>query len=65
VPSEEEGRRLRVGLDVRGLEPRLPRHELRADPRFSSAEILRLPRMGNPLILTPGEVEAIDEHLGR
>jgi hypothetical protein len=65
VPSEEEGRRLRVGLAVHGLEPRLARHELKSDPRFAAAEILRLPRMGNPLILTPDEVAAIDEHLGR
>ena len=65
VPSEEEGRRLRVGLDVHGLEHLVPRQELRSDPRFAAAEILRLPRMGNPLILTPGEVMAIDEHLER
>jgi hypothetical protein len=65
VPSEDEGLRLRVGLDVHGLEPRLSRQELKSDPRFVAAEILRLPRMGNPLVITPAEVAAIDEHLER
>ena len=62
VPTRQS-RRLRVGLDVRGLEPLLPRSELRSDPRFAEAEVLRVPRMGNPLILTLGEVAAIDDHL--
>ena len=61
--ATRESRRLRVGLDVRGLHPLLSRSELRADPRFAGAEVLRVPRMGNPLILTPAEVAAIDEHL--
>lgn len=59
-----ERRRLRVGLDVRGLDPLIPRSELRSDTRFAGAEVLRVPRMGNPLILTPPEVAAVDEHLG-
>jgi hypothetical protein len=62
VHAGERGR-LRVDLDVHGLRPPLPRAELKADPRFAMAEVLRVPRMGNPLILTPGEVAAIDDHL--
>ena len=58
-----ERRRLRVGLDVRPLDPVVPRSELRSDPRFAAAEVLRVPRMGNPLILTPTEVAAVDDHL--
>jgi hypothetical protein len=49
---------------VRGLDPLIPRSELRSDTRFARAEVLRVPRMGNPLVLTPPEVAAIDEHLG-
>ncbi len=56
-------RRLRVGLDVHGLHPPLARSELRADARFAMAEVLRVPRMGNPLVLSPGEVAAVDDHL--
>ena len=62
VPTRER-RRLRVGLDVRPLDPVVPRSELRSDPRFAAAEVLRVPRMGNPLILTPTEVTAVDDHL--
>jgi hypothetical protein len=62
VPTRES-RRLRVGLDVRGVDPLVPRSELRSDPRFAEAEVLRVPRMGNPLILTPTEVTAVDDHL--
>jgi hypothetical protein len=58
-----ERRRLRVGLEVHGLHPPLARAELKADPRFATAEVLRVPRMGNPLVLTPAEVAAIDDHL--
>jgi hypothetical protein len=65
MASDEQGRRLRAGLEVRALDEILPRRELRADPRFAAAEILRLPRMGNPLILTPAELAVIDEHLER
>jgi hypothetical protein len=61
-PAGERGR-LRVGLDVRGVHPPLARSELRADTRFAMAEVLRVPRMGNPLVLTPGEVAALDDHL--
>jgi hypothetical protein len=62
VPTRES-RRLRVGLEVHGLDPLVPRSELRSDPRFAGAEVLRVPRMGNPLILTLGEVAAVDDHL--
>jgi hypothetical protein len=61
-PAGERGR-LRVGLDVRGVDPPLARSELRADTRFAMAEVLRVPRMGNPLVLTPAEVAAVDDHL--
>ena len=50
-----------VELD-RLVEP-IPRVELRADPRFSTSEILRAPRVGNPVVLTPGELAVLDEWL--
>ena len=38
--------------------------ELRADPRFSRSEILRAPRVGNPVVVSPGELAVLDEWLG-
>jgi hypothetical protein len=43
----------------------IPRSELRLDPRFSQTEILRAPRVGNPVVLSPGELEVLDEWLDR
>ena len=44
------------------VEP-IPRIELAADPDFVDAEILRRPRMGSPLALTPGQMAVIDGHV--
>ena len=43
----------------------IPRAELRADPRFAQSEILRAPRVGNPVVLSPGELDVLDEWLDR
>ena len=37
----------------------IPRTALRADPRFVDAEIIRRPRMGNPVSLRPVELDVI------
>jgi hypothetical protein len=37
------------------------REEFVADPRLAQAEILRVPRIGNPAALTPGEWAALVE----
>lgn len=37
----------------------IPRTELRSDPRFAEAEIIRRPRMGNPVALRPIELDVI------
>lgn len=38
--------------------------EVRADPRLAGTEILRVPRLGSPVALTPGEWEALGDLLG-
>lgn len=53
--------RIPVRLDV--LETPLRREELLADPRLRRAEILRVPRIGNPAAFTPAEWEALLEAL--
>ncbi len=49
--------RVPVELDV--LEVPVRREELVADPRLRGAEILRVPRIGNPAALTPAEWSAL------
>jgi predicted RNA-binding protein with PUA-like domain len=44
---------------MRALDRPLPRTTLEADPRWSTAEILRVPRLGSPLAITPAEWEAV------
>jgi hypothetical protein len=49
--------RVPVHLDV--LQVPVRREELAADPRLRSAEILRVPRIGNPAAFTPSEWDAV------
>jgi hypothetical protein len=51
-----------VRLEV--LESCLGVEAIRADPRLERAEILRVPRIGNPAALTPGEWEAVRDLAG-
>ena len=51
--------RIPVRLDVLG-EP-VAREAMVADPRLAGTEILRVPRIGNPAALTPGEWSALCE----
>jgi hypothetical protein len=61
LDEDEKGKqRLFVGVDLIAIEPVIRRRDLRLDPRFVEAEILRQPQMGNPLVLTPDEVAAIE-----
>jgi hypothetical protein len=50
-----------VPIRVQVLQVPVRREEFRADPRLSGAEILRVPRIGNPSALTPGEWSALVE----
>ena len=52
-----------VPVELSVLAEPIPRAELRADPRFSQSEILRAPRVGNPVVLSPGELTVLDEWL--
>lgn len=52
-----------VGLRLVGLDEPLSKDLLARDPRFAMAEVLRAPRMGNPLVLTADEVAVIDAEL--
>ena len=50
-------------VELTVLSEPIPRAELRLDPRFAGCEILRAPRVGNPVVVSPGELEALDEWL--
>ena len=54
-----------VPVILERLDAMIPRSELREDPRFAMAEILRAPRVGNPVVVTPGELDVLDEWLDR
>lgn len=51
--------RVSVRLDV--LSEPLTREVITADPRLDRLEILRVPRIGNPAVLTPDEWDVIRE----
>ena len=51
--------RPRVPVRLEVLEAPVRREELAADPRLRRAEILRVPRIGNPAAFTPGEWAAL------
>ncbi len=65
--GEVEGRRdrPRIGLAMTLLPEALPRDVLRADPRTARLEVLRAPQMSNPSVVSPDELAAIEELLGR
>lgn len=63
--DEDEGRPRRwapVHLDA--VAP-VRKATLLADPRFSRAEVIRLPRLGSPLALTRTELEAVEDAVRR
>jgi hypothetical protein len=60
-PAAQRQLRPHVPVRLRVLARGLPREQILADPRLSSIEILRVPRMGNPASLTPDEWWALDE----
>ncbi len=51
-----------VAVDLTVLDEPVDRRVLRDDPRFAGAEILRRPRMGSPIALSPGEWDALVDH---
>ena len=53
-----------VEMHLEPLAEPISRFDLAGDPRFAEAEILRRPRMGNPVALRPVELEAILDHDG-
>jgi hypothetical protein len=53
-----------VDMHLEPLTEPIGRVDLAADPRFVEAEILRRPRMGNPVALRPVEFDAIVDHAG-
>lgn len=54
--------RVPIRLDV--LEEPVLREEIMGDPRLSSIEILRVPRIGNPASLSPEEWLAMQDLIG-
>lgn len=50
-----------VPVEIEYFRPVVARADLLQDRRFRSAEIIRQPAMGNPLILTADEVAAIED----
>ena len=52
-----------VPIELTVLAEPIPRVELRADPRFAGCEILRAPRVGNPVVVSPDELAVLDEWL--
>lgn len=62
--AEQAKRRPYIPLNLRILDDPIPRADLAADPRFESSEIIRQPQMGNPLIVTPDELAAIEDWSG-
>lgn len=64
-PDRQRGGRPRhrVGLDLTPLPHPVTRAELRQDPRFAGAAILRAPRTANPFPVSPSEWAAVLERL--
>ena len=60
-PSAQRQLRPQIPVRLRVLANGLSREAIRADPRLSSIEMLRVPRIGNPAALTPDEWFALDE----
>jgi hypothetical protein len=66
LPDPDAGR-LRVPLRLRVWEPgrRVPRAELRHDPRLAGAEVFRQPQAANPSFLTVAQFAALLDHAGQ
>lgn len=62
---ERDLARPRVGLAMTLLPAVVPRALLRADPRTAGMEVLRVPRMSNPSVVTPGEMAVVEELISR
>jgi hypothetical protein len=52
-----------VPVELTVLAEPIRRSDLRDDPRFTGCEILRAPRVGNPVVVSPGELAVLDEWL--
>lgn len=57
--------RPRIPVELRVLESPVTVEEVRADPRLRRAEIVRVPRMGNPAVLSPQEWQTLLELVER
>ncbi len=56
--------RPRVPIHLEVFKEPIPREVIAQDPRLSSIEILRVPRIGNPATLTPSEWIALQDLCG-
>lgn len=61
--AERAKERPYVGLFQVFLDPPILRTDLQDEEYFEGAEVLRMPRMGNPLVVTPDEVSVLDDYL--
>jgi hypothetical protein len=57
--------RPRVELEMILIPAVVPREQLRADLRTARLEVLRVPQLSNPSVVTPGEKAVIEELIGR
>lgn len=55
--------RPRIAVDLEPLDEPVAREVLAEDPRLCGTEVLRVPRIGNPAAITPGEWAALCEWL--
>lgn len=62
-PSRRGVPRHRVPLELWTLPHPVPRTELKADPRFAAAQIIRAPRGGNPFPVLEAQWPAIADRL--
>jgi predicted RNA-binding protein with PUA-like domain len=63
APGRTGRPRWHVGVELEALEEPIPRDELRADPRWAHAAILRAPRSANPFPVTAEEWAAVEDRL--
>lgn len=56
--------RPRVPIRLEVLDAPILREDIAADPRLSSIEILRVPRIGNPASVSPAEWLALEDLIG-
>jgi hypothetical protein len=61
--SKAKAAELFVPVELYQLDEPIPRPELKAHPVLSHAEFLKAPMMSNPTILTPEELDALEELL--